>query len=79
MPNTRSDSSVRTVNAHRYDSANARVKLNPDGFPVAFRRVVSLKPSGAAGHKYQLLRPSGITALTPEQAQRAVADCTPLN
>ncbi len=38
-----------TVNGARYQSANAQVLLNPDGKPVAFRRVRVLQSGTFAG------------------------------
>jgi hypothetical protein len=56
---------TETVNAGRYRDANARLRLNQKGQPVAIRRVVSLgQPGSFARHRYQVVTPAGIRAFS---------------
>jgi len=54
-----------TANASRYDDANARLRLNAKGQPVAIRRVVALgQPGSFATQRYQAVTPRGIVSLS---------------
>lgn len=54
-----------TVNAGRYRDANARLRLNRQGLPLAIRRVVSLgKPGSFAQQRHQVVKPDRIVALS---------------
>jgi len=54
-----------TANASRYDDANARLRLNGRGQPVAIRRVVALQqPGSPAVRRYQAVTPRGIVSLS---------------
>ena len=58
-------SGTPTVNAGRYTDANCRMRLNGQGLPVAIRRVVSLgQPGSFAHHRYQVIRPNRVVALS---------------
>ena len=55
---------AETVNAGAYDDANARLRLNGQGQPVAIRRVVALgQPGSFATQRYQAVTPRGIVSL----------------
>ena len=57
--------SAETANAGAYDDANARLRLNGQGRPVAIRRVVSLgQPGSFARQRYQAVTPRGIVSLS---------------
>jgi hypothetical protein len=52
-------------NSHRYQSPNARLRLNGQGRPVAIRRVVALQqPGSPAVSRYQAVTPRGIVSLS---------------
>ncbi|WP_103019375.1 hypothetical protein [Salinibacter altiplanensis] len=54
-----------TVNGHRYQNPNARLRLNSKGQPVAIRRVVALQqPGSPAVRRYQAVTPRGIVSLS---------------
>jgi hypothetical protein len=56
------------------------VKLNPQGLPVAWRRIVALgQPGSFATQRYQLITPIGIRDVTAERAARQKGACHPLN
>ena len=56
---------TETVNAGTYDDPNARVRLNGQGLPVAFRRVVSLgQPGSFAQTRYQAVTPARVVSLS---------------
>jgi hypothetical protein len=56
------------------------VKLNPQGLPVAWRRIVALgQPGSFATQRYQLITPIGIRDVTAERAARQKDACQPLN
>ena len=71
MANSQQSSDVQPV--------NARVMLNPEGYPVAFRRVVSLPASGPAREYVQLVTPAGIRAIRPSRPRALMRRCQPLN
>ena len=81
MNNSQKQSRVRTVNAGRYTGRAASVKLNPDGLPVAFRRVACYGQPGsfAVADKVQIITPKGITAVTSSRANELRGACLPLN
>jgi hypothetical protein len=54
-----------TENGHRYQSPNARLRLNGQGRVVAIRRVVALQqPGSAAVQRYQAVTPRGVVGLS---------------
>ena len=54
-----------TVNGHRYQSPNARLRLNRKGQPIAIRRVAALQqPGSAAASRYQVVTPRRIVSLS---------------
>jgi hypothetical protein len=69
-----------TVNGHRYRRPNAMVYLNPDGLPIAFRRVRVLQPGSFVGAcRFQIVSPKGVSPL-PKSTLSAYRDrCSPLN
>jgi hypothetical protein len=82
MNNSDRFSRVRsTENGLRYLHNNASVKVNPDGLPVAFRRVACYGQPGsfAVDDRYQVITPKGITAVTPDRSLELRAECFPLN
>ncbi|MCS4054101.1 hypothetical protein [Salinibacter ruber] len=69
-----------TVNGARYQSANAQVLLNPDGKPVAFRRVRVLKPGTFAGaSRLQLVTPRKVASISRGSFEAHKSECHPLN
>jgi hypothetical protein len=71
-----------TVNGARYGRgrSNSIVRLNPDGLPVALRRVVALgQPGSFACDRYQLVTPRGVTDVPASRARRMVEHTAPLN
>ena len=69
-----------TVNGRRYQSANARVYLNPDGLPVAFRRVRVLQRGTFAGaSRLQLVTPRKVASVSRTCFKAYQKRCTPLN
>jgi hypothetical protein len=71
-----------TTNAPAYSrrNTNARVRLNPDGLPVAIRRVVALSAPGSfATSRYQVVTPQGVTDVPASRARRMVEHTAPLN
>ena len=56
-----------TLNAGRYRDANARLRLNGKGQPVAIRRVVSMRKGSFATRRYQVVKPDGIASLSPSK------------
>jgi hypothetical protein len=71
---------TKTPNRGRYARADATVKLNPQGLPVAWRRIVCLgQPGSFATQRYQLVTPIGIRDVTAERAARQKDACQPLN
>ena len=82
MTNAQNSSRVRTTkNAHRYQRPSARVKLSPQGRPVAFRRVTALsqQPGSFAVRRYQIVKPTEITAVSPARYRTLAGHCYPLN
>jgi hypothetical protein len=73
---------VRTVNAGRYQHANAIVGMaRCNGVPIAFRRVVALnqQPGSFATQRFQAITPKGITPLSGGVVRLLSRDLLPLN
>jgi len=69
-----------TVNGRRYKSANAQVLLNPDGLPVAFRRVRVRQPGTLAGaSRLQLVTPRKVASISRTCFEAYKSKCHPLN
>ena len=69
-----------TVNGRRYSNSNAQVLLNPEGKPVAFRRVRVLKPGTFAGaSRLQLVTPKTTASISQTCFEAHRAECHPLN
>jgi hypothetical protein len=81
MYNPKPSSQVRTVNAARYQHANARVGIAKcNGLPVAFRRVVALsQPGSFATTRFQGVTAHKITPLSAGQMRSLAAELHPLN
>ena len=76
----RDSRAAATVNGRRYQSANARVYLNPDGLPVAFRRVRVLQRGTFAGaSRLQLVTPRKVASVSRTCFKGYRDRCTPLN
>ncbi|MCS4048190.1 hypothetical protein GGQ04_003349 [Salinibacter ruber] len=74
------DTETGTVNGRRYRQANAQVYLNPDGQPVAFRRVRVLKPGTFAGaSRLQLVTPRKTASISRTCFDAYKSKCHPLN
>jgi len=59
------DTSQEARNAAAYVDANARLRLNRNGRPVAIRRVVRLgQPGSFARTRYEAVLPDGVVALS---------------
>jgi hypothetical protein len=72
--------SAETGNARRYRNNNAQVYLNPDGLPVAFRRVRVLKPGTFAGaSRLQLVTPRKTASISRTCFDAYKSKCAPLN
>jgi len=72
--------STETANAGRYRQANAQVYLNPDGLPVAFRRVRVLQPGTFAGaSRLQLVTPRKTASISRTCFDAYKSKCHPLN
>ena len=69
-----------TTNGHRYRDPNAMVYLNPDGLPIAFRRVQVRQPGSFVGAcRFQIVSPKGVSPF-PKSTLSAYRDrCSPLN
>ena len=78
---SRSDAEASaTVNGRRYQSANARVYLNPDGLPVAFRRVRVLQSGTFAGaSRLQVVTPRKTASISRTCFGAYKSKCQPLN
>jgi hypothetical protein len=78
---SRSDNEASaTVNGRRYQSANAQVHLNPDGLPVAFRRVRVLQSGTFAGaSRLQLVTPRKTASISRTCFDAYTSKCHPLN
>ena len=78
---SRSDTEASaTVNGRRYQSANAQVYLNPDGLPVAFRRVRVLQRGTFAGaSRLQLVTPRKTASVSRTCFDAYKSKCQPLN
>jgi hypothetical protein len=75
-----SPSRSNTVNGRHYQSANAQVYLNPDGLPVAFRRVRVLQSGTFAGaSRLQLVTPRKTASISRTCFEAQKERCTPLN
>jgi len=71
---------TETGNARRYRNSNAQVYLNPDGLPVAFRRVRVLKPGTFAGtSRLQLVTPRKTASISRRLFDTYKSKCAPLN
>ncbi len=69
-----------TVNGRRYSNSNAQVLLNPEGKPVAFRRVRVLKPGTFAGaSRLQLVTPRKTASISRTCFDAYKSECHPLN
>lgn len=69
-----------TVNAGRYRRPNAQVYINPDGLPVAFRRVRVLKPGTFAGaRRLQIVTPRRVASLSRTVFEAYRARCNEWN
>ena len=69
-----------TVNGRRYVNSNAQVYLNPDGLPVAFRRVRVLKSGTFAGaSRLQLVTPRKTASISRTCFDAYKSKCHPLN
>jgi hypothetical protein len=69
-----------TVNGARYRSANAQVLLNPEGKPVAFRRVRVLQSGTFAGaSRLQLVTPRKTASISRTCFEAYKSKCNPLN
>ena len=80
--NTSRDSrAADTVNGRRYVNSNAQVYLNPDGLPVAFRRVRSLQQPGsfASRSRLQLVTPRKTASISWTCFDAYKSKCHPLN
>ena len=78
---SRSDAEASaTVNGRRYRNSNARIYLNPDGLPVAFRRVRVLQSGTFAGaSRLQLVTPRKVASVSRTCFKAQKERCTPLN
>lgn len=78
---SRSDAEASaTVNGCRYRNSNARVYLNPDGLPVAFRRVRVLQRGTFAGvSRLQLVTPRKTASISRTCFDAYKSKCQPLN
>jgi hypothetical protein len=73
---------TRTPNRGRYQRGrtNAIVRLNPDGLPVAWRRVVCLsQPGSFASQRWQIVTPQVVKDVPSSTAQAQQQRCHPLN
>lgn len=72
--------STETANRRRYRHANAQVLINPQGKPVAFRRIRVLQPgSFAGGSQVQIVTPRRTSSLDRSVFDAYKARCHPLN
>ena len=55
------------------------MKLAPHGRPVAIRRVVTLQQGGTAGHRYQIITPADVRAVSPGRMSDLLSMCHALN
>ena len=79
--NTPRDSrAADTANGRRYSNPNAQVYLNPDGLPVAFRRVRVLQRGTFAGaSRLQLVTPRKTASISRTCFDAYTSKCHPLN
>ena len=68
-----------TPNARRYRHANAMLRINPQGLPVAWRRIHVLQSGAFRSHAYQVITPRGITDVSADTGRRQRNACFPLN
>ena len=69
-----------TVNGRRYLTPNAQVLLNPQGKPLAFRRVRVLQSGTFAGaSRLQAVRPDRVVGLSRSVFDAFKSRCYPLN
>jgi hypothetical protein len=77
---SRDSRAAETVNGRRYQHSNAQVYLNPQGLPVAFRRVRVLKPGTFAGaSRLHLITPRKVSSVSRTCFDAYKARCHPLN
>jgi len=77
---SRDSRAVDTVNGGRYANSNAAVYVNPQGLPVAFRRVRVLRPGTFAGaSRLQVVTPQGVTDVERSRFESWRRQCHPLN
>ena len=80
QPIPRDSRAADTINGRRYANNNAQVYLNPDGLPVAFRRVRVLKPGTFAGaSRLQLVTPRKTASISRTCFDAYKSKCHPLN
>jgi len=88
MTNSNSAPSVRsldvagtkTPNRGRYARADATVKLNPQGLPVAWRRVCAIgQPGSFAAQRWQIITPRVVKDVPSSTARVQKEACYPLN
>ena len=80
QPIPRDSRAADTVNSRRCANNNAQVYLNPDGLPVAFRRVRVLKPGTFAGaSRLQLVTPRKTASISRTCFDAYKSKCHPLN
>jgi hypothetical protein len=73
-----------SANAWRYRSAGTRIYLNPDGLPVAFRRVsrgpsVLTRGTFASPCRIELVTPQTVRPVSRERFEDYRRQCVPLN
>lgn len=69
-----------TPNARRYRNANAQVLINPQGKPVAFRRVrVLQRGTFAAASRLQVVTPRQTCSISRRKFDAYKSKCHPLN
>ncbi|MCS4185212.1 hypothetical protein [Salinibacter ruber] len=69
-----------TVNGRRYSNSNAQVYLNPEGKPVAFRRVRVLQSGTFAGaSRLQLVTPRKTASISRGSFEAYRSECYALN
>ena len=76
----RDSRAAETANGFRYLDANAQVYINPEGLPVAFRRVRVLKPGTFAGaSRVQIVTPRRVSDVSQPVFEAWKSRCHPLN
>ena len=66
------------VNASRYMHPTARIRYDANGYPVAFRRIISLTGRGAR-QRWQVITPGGIQAVSSEAMDGLYGACTAMD